>query len=206
MAAVMKSMMIFMILIVGAFTAEIPRQERRLDHQSRDQDVVFTDVKIVESSSGRVEEEEVSVEIRNYDNNDSKRKRRPVLSKHRGLVPQLWKNYTGPEEPPAENVTCDVAQMKCSYRSGCELALQNYMLGCMDLASGNSKVCNSHCRHSLIALMSTHEGKRLMKVRNMSHILLCTKLKIYCPEKKQQILRVTKIIFGSMAGAGRPAP
>ena len=29
----------------------------------------------------------------------------------------------------------------------------------------NENVCSSHCRHSLIALMSTHEGRRMMKVR-----------------------------------------
>ena len=28
-------------------------------------------------------------------------------------------------------------------------------------------VCTNHCRHSLIALMSTHEGKRMMKVRKI---------------------------------------
>ena len=42
------------------------------------------------------------------------------------------------------------------------------MLGCMDLIEGESDVCNSHCQHALIALMSIHEGKRLMKVR-MTH-------------------------------------
>ena len=80
------------------------------------------------------------------------------------LVPQLWSNYTGPEEPPAEEVGCDIAQLKCAYRAGCGLALQNYMLGCAEVAGGRTEACNTHCRHSLIALMSTHEGKRLMKV------------------------------------------
>ena len=50
-------------------------------------------------------------------------------------------------------------------RAGCGFALENYMFGCLSLIEGESKVCNSHCQHSLIALMSTHEGKRLMKVR-----------------------------------------
>ena len=80
-------------------------------------------------------------------------------------MPQLWKNYTGPAETPAENVTCDVASAECQNRAGCGFALENYMLGCMDLIEGESDVCNSHCQHALIALMSTHEGKRLMKVR-----------------------------------------
>ena len=66
--------------------------------------------------------------------------------------------------PPSVQVGCDIAQLKCAYRAGCGLALQNYMLGCADVANGRTDSCNTHCRHSLIALMSTHEGKRLMKV------------------------------------------
>ena len=54
-------------------------------------------------------------------------------------------------------------------RAGCGFALENYMFGCLSLIEGESKVCNSHCQHSLIALMSTHEGKRLMKVRISHH-------------------------------------
>ena len=83
---------------------------------------------------------------------------------HRGLVPQLWPNYTRPELPDPEDVPCDEAVIKCAFRSGCLLALQNYELGCYDLVRGKSQICNKHCRHSLIALMSTHEGERLMKV------------------------------------------
>ncbi len=48
----------------------------------------------------------------------------------RGLVPQLWPNYTGPPVPPAEEVPCDTARLKCAYRAGCGLALQNYVLAC----------------------------------------------------------------------------
>ena len=48
-------------------------------------------------------------------------------------MPQLWANYTMPTEPPAENVSCNVARLKCAYRAGCGLALQNYALGCTDL-------------------------------------------------------------------------
>ena len=124
---------------------QLERQQRRFDHQTiQVQEVVSED------------EDEVVIEIEKIEVAPD--------SKRRGLVPQLWKNYTGPYEPPAENVTCDIARQKCQYRAGCGLALQNYALGCMDLIEGESNVCNSHCRHSLIALMSTHEGQRLMKV------------------------------------------
>ncbi len=49
---------------------------------------------------------------------------------HRGLVPQLWPNYTGPPLPPAETVPCGEARIKCAYRDGCGLALQNYAIAC----------------------------------------------------------------------------
>ena len=155
---------LILTIITLAYGAEISRhsdrlerQQRRFDHNSKHQIVFEEDI---------VEE---AIEIRQRVENDSRvRKFGPPLPKQRGLVPQLWKNYTGPDEEPAEKVTCDVAQMKCSFRPGCELALHNYVLGCMDLAKGASKVCNSHCRHALIALKSTHEGKRLMKVRTLA--------------------------------------
>ena len=82
-----------------------------------------------------------------------------------GAVPQLLPNFTGPKLPNPETVPCDVARLKCAFRSGCGLALQNYALGCLDLVQGKSHICNNHCRHSLIALVSTTEGKRLMKVK-----------------------------------------
>ena len=93
---------------------------------------------------------------------------RPQISSsltHPGTVPQLLPNFTGPKLPDPETVPCDVARLKCAFRSGCGLALQNYALGCLDLVQGKSQICNSHCRHSLIALVSTSEGKRLMKVK-----------------------------------------
>ena len=83
---------------------------------------------------------------------------------YKGLVPQLWPNYTGPVEPEAENVPCGEARAKCEFRAGCGWALQNYGLYCLDLVKGKTNVCSAHCRHALTALMSTHEGKRLMKV------------------------------------------
>ena len=88
-----------------------------------------------------------------------------TLTHHPGTVPQLLPNFTGPKLPDPETVPCDVARLKCAFRSGCGLALQNYALGCLDLVQGKSQICNSHCRHSLIALVSTSEGKRLMKVK-----------------------------------------
>lgn len=134
---------------------EIPRQERRLYRprlSGREDSYSAQIIEYFESEKDYHDEDadEISNEV-------------PVLPK-RGLVPQLWPNYTGPPELPAEEESCNVAQLKCAYRDGCGLAIQNYMLACSALAEGKTTVCSTYCKHSLIALMSTPEGKRLMKV------------------------------------------
>jgi len=135
------------------------RQERRLDSVASAENIPVTIeiFKEKETKSGGEIVEKIEVQIVPEGGRNEEDEGQPVL------VPQLWSNYTGPVEPPAEEVGCDIAQLKCAYRAGCGLALQNYMLGCADVASGRTASCNTHCRHSLIALMSTHEGKRLMK-------------------------------------------
>jgi len=167
------------VLVVAVSGAEIKvllesqeqlgRQERRLDTGEvvRIQET-FVEV-LDEKTNKEVEEVEVEVEEVGGRGRPNRRVNKTPSSgangkkRQRGLVPQLWKNYTGPVETPAENVTCDVAFAECKNRAGCGFALENYMFGCLSLIEGESKVCNSHCQHSLIALMSTHEGKRLMK-------------------------------------------
>ena len=71
-----------------------------------------------------------------------------------------WARCVAPDD-----VSCNVARLKCAYRASCGLALQSYVIACQDLSKGRTDTCNTHCKHALIALMSTHEGKRLMKVR-----------------------------------------
>ena len=84
---------------------------------------------------------------------------------NREPVPHLWANFTPPEEAPAETVSCDVARAKCMNRPGCRMALENYVFFCVAVVEGKSKVCNEECKNSLVALMSTYEGQRLMKVK-----------------------------------------
>ena len=83
----------------------------------------------------------------------------------RGLVPQLFANYSGPELPAAEDVPCSLATLACANRDGCGLALEQYMLTCSDLVTGLDTKCSKHCQLSLIALLSTAEGERLMQCR-----------------------------------------
>ena len=142
---------------------QVQRQERRY-HPARIQE---QEIEIVyeEPNTGDEVIEVIGIEDQSK-TTSTDRQPNPVTpsSIHKGLVPQLWENYTDPAEPAPETVPCNVARMKCAYRAGCGLALQNYALGCMDLVQGKTSVCNTHCRHSLIALLSTHEGQRLMKV------------------------------------------
>ncbi len=154
------------------------RQERRFgnredknnggDNLIRYQDVndgptLEIEVPLEAAHSGEEIVEDVIIKIK-----EEEEVERPTYVNKGILVPQLWPNYTGPELPEAETVPCDVARMKCAFRSGCGLALQNYALGCMALVEGKTDKCNSHCRHSLIALMSTPQGQRLMKVNSFN--------------------------------------
>ena len=89
----------------------------------------------------------------------------PLERASRGLVPQLFANYSGPELPAAEDVPCSLATLACANRDGCGLALEQYMLTCSDLVTGLDTKCSKHCQLSLIALLSTAEGERLMQCR-----------------------------------------
>ena len=144
------------LLITGLNAAAADKKQPQLDRQERRlESTVLSKVQEIEIEFAEKDENEIEL----------KEESEVVAPEQRGLVPQLWANYTGPALPDPETVECTEAQLKCAYRTGCGLALQQYVLGCSDLAEGKSEVCNSHCRHALIALTSTLEGQRLMKVR-----------------------------------------
>lgn len=56
---------------------------------------------------------------------------------------------------------CDVARLKCAYRTGCSQALHSYMLGCSDVLSGKSSRCPWACKRALVSLTSTEVGHSL---------------------------------------------
>ena len=87
----------------------------------------------------------------------------PLERASRGLVPQLMSNYSGPEMIPARDVSCSMATLACANRDGCGLALEQYLLSCSDLVQGEDDTCSRQCQLSLIALLSTPEGERLME-------------------------------------------
>jgi growth arrest-specific protein 1 len=62
-------------------------------------------------------------------------------------------------------LSCERAMQLCNYRSGCGLALRNFMLGCAELRAGETDACADPCKKALIALASTEEGRPLMNCR-----------------------------------------
>ena len=81
----------------------------------------------------------------------------------RGLVPQLLSNYSAPVPPPAHTVPCSQATLQCAQRDGCGMALSAYLDSCSALTTGLTTQCGRDCRLSLVALLSTPEGGRLME-------------------------------------------
>ena len=65
----------------------------------------------------------------------------------------------------AASSSCEEARLKCAYRTGCGMALQNYIMGCNSVLHGEpTSTCPESCQHALIALTSTEEGQELMTV------------------------------------------
>ena len=89
----------------------------------------------------------------------------PLERSSRGLVPQLLANYSAPSLAPAHTVSCSAATLACAKRDGCGSALEQYLVSCGELVTGPAPApsCSQHCRLSLIALLSTPEGARLMQ-------------------------------------------
>lgn len=100
---------------------------------------------------------------RNRPRAERQRGRRVRDRTSRGLVPQLYANYSTPAPPPANEVGCNDAYLTCAYRGGCGKALQEYMLNCAELREGLTDTCSKQCQFALIALLSTPEGERLMQ-------------------------------------------
>lgn len=70
----------------------------------------------------------------------------------------VWRTHGSTDEHEGP-LKCDVARMKCAFRRGCGMALQNYVIECADVISGRTRRCSDFCQKSLIALTSTNEGK-----------------------------------------------
>lgn len=82
-------------------------------------------------------------------------------------------------------IPCEEARLKCAYREGCGAALQNYLVGCSSLLQGTNYLeeqadfCPQICEYSLIALISTEEGKALMDVSIIFIVANLDKISIF---------------------------
>nr|XP_023018241.1 growth arrest-specific protein 1-like isoform X1 [Leptinotarsa decemlineata] len=76
-------------------------------------------------------------------------------------------------------IPCEEARMKCAYRVGCGMALQNYLMGCSAVLQGESfpTYCPDFCQYTLTALTSTEEGKELMECQCSDH---------FCEDQKRR--------------------
>eukprot|EP00096_Caligus_rogercresseyi_P002749 TRINITY_DN1501_c0_g1_i1.p1 TRINITY_DN1501_c0_g1~~TRINITY_DN1501_c0_g1_i1.p1 ORF type:complete len:342 (+),score=107.29 TRINITY_DN1501_c0_g1_i1:82-1107(+) len=164
-------------------------QEILFDPQEKQ--LPFEEIQILTEDSGDDEEDDQGFNVSHHQDETH------------GLVPQLYANYSGIPQPPAESVTCASAQVQCAYRAGCGSALQNYFLGCSEIVRGNARAatCTTHCRHALISLASTPEGSRLMKC-NCSGDEACLRTKeslSICEDEVNYATRMDTIVSCSAA-------
>ncbi|XP_054278783.1 growth arrest-specific protein 1-like [Macrosteles quadrilineatus] len=91
---------------------------------------------------------------------------------------------------PHRKVSCEEARLKCAYRTGCGMALQNYMVGCSSVLRDSGAHCPESCQHALIALTSTDEGKDLMSCECTDE--LCKETKERVEVCRPHVLRATR--------------
>ena len=60
--------------------------------------------------------------------------------------------------------TCRYVQLQCTYRGGCGSTLQSFAFECDDLINNRTQHCSNQCKNTLVGLMSTPEGQKLIKV------------------------------------------
>ena len=64
--------------------------------------------------------------------------------------------------------TCRYVQLQCTYRGGCGSTLQSFAFECDDLINNRTQHCSNQCKNTLVGLMSTPEGQKLIKVSILS--------------------------------------
>ncbi|XP_043277439.1 growth arrest-specific protein 1-like [Venturia canescens] len=73
--------------------------------------------------------------------------------------------------------SCEVARLRCAFRTGCGSALQQYLTSCTADLQSDSRGCPETCQHALIALTSTDQGKELMSCDCPDDDYLCNRSK-----------------------------
>ena len=122
------------------------------------------------------------------------------------IFPSLRMSVTF-ESVSTQNVStlqsCQVAQLQCHARSGCQMALHNFFIHCSSLIVGDDKQiagCPIDCKHALLSLLSTED--------NTGHAFIncdCGKDKM-CVERKRKVQVCQREVLDSMHVLREDAP
>ncbi|GFO34227.1 growth arrest-specific protein 1-like protein [Plakobranchus ocellatus] len=99
--------------------------------------------------------------------------------------------------------SCQVAQLQCHARSGCQMALNNFFIHCSSLIASEenyASVCPTDCKHALVSLLSTED--------NTGHAFIncdCGNKKM-CVERKRKVQICQKEVLDSMHVLREDAP
>jgi len=69
-----------------------------------------------------------------------------------------------------EDNSCRNVQMQCNYRSGCGSTLQSFIFECDDLINNRTNHCSTRCKNTLVGLMSTQEGQKMINCDCQGHL------------------------------------
>ncbi|KAK7116113.1 uncharacterized protein [Littorina saxatilis] len=87
---------------------------------------------------------------------------------------------------------CDNARLQCTVRTGCQMALNNFFLGCSSILSGEERGCTTACQHALVSLLATEDGAGLAFINcNCS-------VHQQCKERKQRVQVCQRHVLHSM--------
>ncbi|GFR79561.1 growth arrest-specific protein 1 [Elysia marginata] len=99
--------------------------------------------------------------------------------------------------------SCQVAQLQCHARSGCQMALHNFFVRCSALIGGDDEhpaTCPTDCKHALVSLLSTED--------NTGHAFIncdCEKDKM-CVVRKKKVQVCQREVLDSMHVLREDAP
>jgi len=68
----------------------------------------------------------------------------------------------GTQLTSASMMSCETARHKCAFASACTKALQTYFARCDEFLKNDPTKCPDSCLFALVALTSTHDGKRML--------------------------------------------
>lgn len=87
---------------------------------------------------------------------------------------------------------CDSARLQCTVRTGCQMALNNFFIGCNSIITGEESTCTTACQHALVSLLATEDeaGLAFINCNCSGHVL--------CEERKQRVQVCQRHVLASM--------